>query len=485
MRRYFALILLAAGLVLAGTLAAQDDGDGQTDLPIPEEVVETLRERLVERDTVYVAGSDAAQELSRAFSSIVRSVGPTVVTINSSRTITRTIPGFPSPFDPWGLRRRPRTEEFETRGLGSGVIFDEDGIVVTNNHVVENADEIEVVLSGGDSYPAELVGTDPETDVAVLRIDADTLTAAEFGDSDALDVGEWVLAIGSPFALSQTVTQGIVSYMGRTDLGLADYESYIQTSAAINPGNSGGALVNMRGELVGINTAIASRSGGSQGVGFAIPINTVERVVEDLLEHGAVRRGWLGVMIQEVTPELAGQFDAPEGTVLISQVLEDSPAEDGDLQRGDIVLELDDEQVDGISRFRNSIAEMEPGTEVDLLIRRDGEEMELDVELGARPGDKVSVASGGTGSVEAGWRLSALEADQLDRLGIRSGVAVSGVERGGAAARAGVRPGDVILEVNRESVESPADVRQQLQPEAENLLLVLRDGNTLYLVLQL
>ncbi len=484
MNGYFKFVLLAAGLVLAGTLAAQSEDSGHTDLPLPEDVAEMLRERL-QPDTVYVAGPDAAEELSRAFSSIVRRVGPAVVTINSSRTVTRTIPGFPSPFDPWGLRRRPRTEEFEARGLGSGVIFDEDGIVVTNNHVVENADEIEVVLSSGDSYPAELVGTDSETDVAVLRIEADDLSAADLGDSENLAVGEWVLAIGSPFALSQTVTQGIISYMGRTDLGLADYESYIQTSAAINPGNSGGALVNMRGEVIGINTAIASRSGGSQGVGFAIPVNTVERVVDDLLEHGSVRRGWLGVMIQEVTPELAGQFEAPEGAVLISQVLDGSPAEDGGLQRGDIVLELEGDPVDGLSRFRNAIAEMEPGTAVELLISRDGEEMELDVELGSRPGEKVSRAAGGTGSVEAGWRLSGLDEDRLDELDIRYGVLVSGVDRSGAAAEAGLRPGDVILEVNRESADSPTRVRQLLQPESQNLLLVLRDGNTLYLVLQL
>ena len=482
MRGYSMLILLAAGLLLAGTMAAQN---GDTDLPLPDDVAEMLRERLQQPDTVYVAGPDAAEELSRAFSSIVRSVGPAVVTINSSRTITRTIPGFPNPFDPWGRRSRPHTEEFEARGLGSGVIFDEDGIVVTNNHVVENADEIEVVLSSGDSYPAELVGTDPDTDVAVLRIEADDLSAADLGDSDDLQVGEWVLAIGSPFALSQTVTQGIISYMGRTDLGLADYESYIQTSAAINPGNSGGALVNMRGEVIGINTAIASRSGGSQGVGFAIPVNTVERVVDDLLEHGSVLRGWLGVMIQEVSPELAGQFDAPEGTVLISQVLEGSPAEDGGLQRGDIVLELEGQQVDGVSRFRNTIAEMEPGAEVELLVLRDGDETELDVELGTRLGDKVSRAAGGTGSVEAGWRLAELDEDRLDDLDIRYGVLVAGVDRDGAAAEAGLRPGDVILEVNREPVDSPNRVRQLLQPESENLLLVLRDGNTLYLVLQL
>jgi len=482
MRVYVIAAAVVAGLLLAGTLVAGEQTFTETDVPLPDEVLEMLRSR--EPDTVYIAGEDAALELSRAFASIVGRTGPSVVTINSSRTVRRTIPGFSSPFDPWGMRR-PRTEEYEARGLGSGVVFDEDGIVVTNNHVVENADEIEVVLSGGDTHPAELIGTDPETDIAVLRVDAQDLAAARLGDSDALEVGEWVLAIGSPFALSQTVTQGIVSYMGRTDLGLADYESYIQTSAAINPGNSGGALVNMSGELVGINTAIASRSGGSQGVGFAIPVNTVARVVDDLLEHGSVRRGWLGVVIQEVSPQLAGQFDAPEGTVLVSQVTEGSPAEDAGLLRGDILLELGGEVVDGISRFRNSIAELDPGTEVELLVQRDGREMEVEVELGARPGAKVSAGSGGPAGPDAGWRLEDLDEDALAELGAPGGALVAGVASGGPAEEAGILPGDVILEVNRSPVDSPASVRRLLASGAENLLLVLRDGNTLYLVLQL
>ena len=476
--------VVAAGLLMAGTLVAESS-DGPADaLPIPEELAEMLSQRLAQPETVYVAGSDAARELSRAFASIVRRVGPAVVTINSSRTVRRTMPGFPSPFDPWGMRRRPRTEEFEARGLGSGVVFKSGGIVVTNNHVVENADEIEVVLSSGESYSAHLVGTDPQTDIAVLRVDADSLSAIRLGDSDDLMVGEWVLAVGSPFALSQTVTQGIVSYMGRTDLGLADYESYIQTSAAINPGNSGGALVDMNGELVGINTAIASRSGGSQGVGFAIPVNTVSRVVDDLLEHGSVRRGWLGVMIQEVTPELAEQFDAPQGTVLISQVIEGSAAEEAGLLRGDIVLTIDRDQVEGITPFRNSIADMEPGTDVVLGILRDGERLTLEVELGSQSQTKVSVAPAEE-SIQAGWQLSDLDPDVRRRLGIGSGVLVSNVERGGAADDAGVEPGDVILEANRAVAESPDQLRALLEPGSQNLLLVLRDGNTLYLVLQL
>jgi serine protease Do len=483
MRFYLTAAAVVAGLLLAGTLAAQEDAAPDPQVPLPDEVIELLRSR-AQPDTVYIAGEDAAEQLSRAFSSIVRRTGPSVVTINSSRTVRRTIPGFPSPLDPWGMRR-PRTEEYEARGLGSGVIFDEDGIIVTNNHVVENADEIEVVLSGGDTHAAELVGTDPETDIAVLRVDLDGLNAAELGDSDALEVGEWVLAIGSPFALSQTVTQGIVSYMGRTDLGLADYESYIQTSAAINPGNSGGALVNMSGELVGINTAIASRSGGSQGVGFAIPVNTVARVVDDLLEHGSVLRGWLGVMIQEVSPQLAGQFDAPEGTVLVSQVMEDSPAEDAGLVRGDIIVGIEGDEVDGISRFRNSIAEMEPGTEVELEVLRDGEEMEIEVELGSRPGSKAAAARGGAGGPDAGWRLEAPDVGRLEQLGLSGGALVAGVAPGSPADEAGLVPGDVVLEVNRDPVDSPERVGELLRPGAENLLLVLRDGNTLYLVLQL
>jgi serine protease Do len=475
MRYALAVSIAAASVILAGSVLAQADVDMRS--------TETL-EQAAPPETVYVSRYDP-QALSNSFVNIAKKVRPSVVTVTSTTTMRRVVPSFPlfpSPFSPWGSRRfSPREEEYQRRGLGSGTIYSPDGYVLTNNHVVSGADAIEVVLSDGSRYPAELVGTDPRTDVAVIKIDAQGLHRIPMGDSDALSVGEWVLAIGSPFALSQTVTEGIVSYLERTDIGLADYESYIQTSAAINPGNSGGPLVNLNGEVVGINSAIASRSGGSEGVGFAIPINVAIRVADDLIEFGAVRRGWIGVMIQEVSPQLADQFDAPEGAVLISDVLEDTPAERAGLERGDVVVSLNGKEVRSASGFRNDVADLQPGSEVRLSILRDGDRISLEVTLDQQPEDLTAFSG-----TDPGWTLSSLDVAELDALGIIEGVLVSSIESGGPAADAGVKSGDVILEVNRVTVSSPEEVRQIVRSSAgEVLLLVLRGDNTIYLVMEI
>jgi serine protease Do len=442
------------------------------------------------------AGERDPAAISDTFIKIAAEVGPSVVTVTSTTTVTATVPFFPMiPFgfqDPWGgdwndMFPEPREQQFTREGLGSGVIVSEDGYIVTNHHVAGTADDLEVVLSTGERYPAVLVGTDPKADIAVIKIDAEGLPAIRIGDSDDLRVGQWVLAVGSPFALSSTVTQGIVSYMGRSGVGLADYENYIQTDAAINPGNSGGALVNLRGELVGINTAIASSNGGYQGVGFAIPSNTVSSIMDDLVEHGYVLRGWLGVNIQDLSPGLAGQFGLEEGTggVLLADVLEDTPAEEYGLQRGDVVLAVDGDPVQSVQQFRQTIAALDPGSRVQLLIMRDGREIRKNVVLEQQPESYVSTPSR-EDVPSMGWHLSELTRDVAERLGDSTlrGVLVEAVEPGGTADEAGLVRGDVLLEVNRTSVGTPDDVEELVAGGGDVLLLVWRQGTTIYLVLE-
>ena len=242
--------------------------------------------------------------------------------------------------------------------MGSGVVVSSDGYIVTNNHVVEKADEIQVLLSDKRKLKAKLIGTDPKTDIAVIKIDASDLPVLPWGNSNDLQVGEMVMAVGNPFGLNQTVTLGIISAVGRANMGIVDYEDFIQTDAAINPGNSGGALVNLRGELIGINTAIFTRSGGYMGIGFAIPSNMVKTVMNSLVKHGKVVRGWLGVSIQEVTPELAEQFDAPASRgALVGDVIDDSPAEHAKFERGDIITKYNGKTVDGPAHLRTRVAE--------------------------------------------------------------------------------------------------------------------------------
>ena len=445
-------------------------------------------------DTIYIYHPEAWSEI---FVEIYEKVGPSVVTVTSRTTYTAIVPSFPSipfNFSPWGenldrFYQVPQEREYTREGLGSGVIVSEDGYIVTNNHVIEGSDDIEVILSTGQRFTGEIVGTDPKTDVAVIHIDAEGLPFLDFGDSNSLRVGEWVLAIGSPFAFSQSITQGIISYIGRTGIGLAAYENYIQTDAAINPGNSGGALVNLKGELIGINTAIASRSGGYQGVGFAIPVGLVEDVMFDLISHGVVIRGWLGVALQEVSPELAQQFglETSESGVLITEVVPDTPAEKSGIQRGDIVLEIDGESVETASEFMNIIAGTDPGTRISLLLIRDGSQRFLDVTLDQRPDDEIPREIS-ENIPELGWRLHDLDYDIKQYLGDPDlkGVLVTEVDPSGKAARAGITRGDVILEMARREIDSVSDIDEILfDASGDILILVWREGRTIYLVLHL
>ncbi|MGH7449941.1 MAG: Do family serine endopeptidase, partial [bacterium] len=346
------------------------------------------------------------RDLNIAFVEIAESVNPTVVTVFIEQIFkvrqTPTPFGFPFSGDPFReffgeqffgspqQQRMPREQEFRQQGLGSGVIVNSDeGYILTNNHVVAEADSISIRTFDERTMPAKVIGTDPKTDIAVIQVKASNLRAIKLGNSDQLRVGEWVLAIGSPMSanLAHTVTSGIVSAKGRSNVGLADYEDFIQTDAAINPGNSGGALVNMDGELVGINTAIATRSGGFQGIGFTVPINMARSVMESLLKHGKVVRGWLGVSIQDINETMAKAMKLKNAAgALVGDVTDDSPAARAGIKSSDVIIEINGKKVQNSAQLRNEVAGTAPGTTVTLKIVREGKEQTFEVKLAELPG---------------------------------------------------------------------------------------------------
>jgi serine protease Do len=437
-------------------------------------------------------GAPAPSEVS--IPDVVERSMDSVVNISSTRLrrARRPDPLFRYFFGPGGRDAGPEREEMS---LGSGVVYSADGLILTNAHVVEEADGIIVTTRGGRSYDAEVVGTDPASDLAVLRITekVEKLRPMPLGDSDALRLGESVLALGNPFGLGFTVTQGIVSAKGRAEVGIVEYEDFIQTDAAINPGNSGGPLINTRGELVGINTAILSRTGGFQGVGFAIPVEMARAITDDLIEYGEVRRGWLGVVIQDVTPELADELRLGEGDgVVIADIMEGSPAAGADLRRGDVVVEYVEQPVRSAGELRNAVALTEPGTPVTMTIVRDGQRQRKRVEIRGVPteGGSRQVRGGGAdeGDPFAGATVAPLTPEVRRELRlsreVKQGVVVTAVAPGSPAAGAGLRRGDVIAEANRQPVGSPEALSAQLrQAKKRVLLLVWRDGHTLFLVL--
>jgi len=376
--------------------------------------------------------------------------------------------------------QQPREREFQA--AGSGVIVDPArGYVITNNHVVEKADEITVVLSDGRRLQAKKVGLDAPTDVAVIQIPADGLAGLPFGDSDRLRVGDYVVAVGNPFGLEQTVTSGIVSALGRSGLGIEGYESFIQTDASINPGNSGGALVNLRGELVGINSAIIGPSGGNVGIGFAIPINMARRVMEQLIAHGKVRRGQLGVRIQDLTPEIAQalKIDVQQG-VLVAGVFPRSPAEKAGLETGDVITAVDGEKLRNSADLRNRVGLLPIGSKVELDVIRRGRSMRVTATLAEAVPVKLEVPE--SIASLSGATLGAIEPNSplYGRLG---GAVVLQLKPNSRAARAGLRPGDVITAVNQRPVQSPEDVVKLAgQSKGQLLLQVMRDGNALFIV---
>ena len=443
------------------------------------------------------------KDFNDAIVNIAERTNKTVVTITTTQTVTRR---QQSPFsfffdDP----RFDQEREYQRQGLGSGVIVSEDGYIVTNNHVIENADEINVRFFDGDEVDAEIVGTDPASDIAVLKVSAEEdLSAIAMGNSEEIRVGEMVLAIGSPLGqqFAHSVSMGIVSASGRSSVGLNMYENYIQTDAAINPGNSGGALINLDGELVGINTAIASRSGGNQGIGFAIPVNMARDVMEALITEGRVARGYLGIRWAETdvdrTMAQALGMDRARG-VLIGQVEPDTPAEEAGLEEGDVILTLDGKDVISWRDFQVAIGSKKPGDEITLGVFRDGEQMEFDVTLAELDMDELAGNSRANNermddlSETLGFSVDNLNDSIRRQLQLNEdveGVVVANISQGSPAARQGLQRGDVITQVGDQAVTNPNEfydaIQNYIDDETDAVLLrVNRQGRNVFIAIEL
>ncbi|MGH7846561.1 MAG: DegQ family serine endoprotease [Candidatus Binatia bacterium] len=432
------------------------------------------------------------------FVSLSKKLSPVVVNISTTQVSEGGGQNFPSPFgeeDPFGEFWRkffgnpggPRGP-FRQRSLGSGFIIDGDGSILTNNHVVENAEKIVVKLSDGREMEAKLVGRDPKTDLAVIKIDAQgDLSVATLGDSDSVDVGEWVVAIGNPFGLDNTITAGIVSAKGR-HIGAGPYDNFIQTDASINPGNSGGPLINLRGEVVGINTAIFSRSGTNIGIGFAIPINLAKELVPQLKVKGKVTRGWLGVVIQRVTPDIAESLgvDSSRGA-LVASVAKEGPAERAGVKVGDVIVEFDGKEIKDSNDLPILVARTPVDRKARLKVVRDKKEVVLTVTIGELKEEEIVAAGKERG--ELGLTVQRLTPQIAESLGLErvEGLVITAVEPGSVGDEAGLRRGDVILEIDRKPLRSLADYRKAIEGARKGkgiLFLVRRGETTLFLALK-
>ncbi|MDA8169306.1 MAG: DegQ family serine endoprotease [Nitrospiraceae bacterium] len=476
--------LAAAGLIAIGIFVGlilsssfEIATKGYADYKISDKSIETLT-RI----------SDAMAELSQA-------VEPTVVNISTTRTIKT--PGVRNPFfnDPFfkkffgdggGFGEEPH--ERKAMSLGSGVIVDPNGYILTNNHVIKGAEEIKVTLADKRVFKGKIIGADAKTDLAVVKIDAKNLPAIKWGNSDKLRTGDMIIAIGSPYGLNQTVTSGIVSAVGRANVGIADYEDFIQTDASINPGNSGGPLVNARGELVGINTAIFSTTGGYQGIGFAIPSNMAQVVMESLIKHGKVIRGWLGIWIQPLSPELAKKFGLKsEKGALVSDIVEGGPADKAGIKRGDFITEFNGKKIDDPTQLRNMVADTPPGREVPVKLIRNGQEISLNVKI-AEQSEEESALKPQVENALAGVNVQDITPSlrQNMRLPQRiQGVIITSIAEDSPAQDV-LQSEDIIMEVNRTKVKNVNDylkVVSGIKPDESILLLVYRQGQTFYLTL--
>ena len=447
--------------------------------------------------------ADPAEGPSKSgFAAVVKSVLPDVVNISTSKVVRASgqfefpdgmPPFFQQFFGPQSgpdfENRGPRQREQREDSLGSGVIVSPDGYILTNNHVVDGATDVRVTLSDKRQLKAKVVGSDPKTDIAVLKVDGSDFPAITVGDSSKVQVGDYALAIGDPFGVGQTVTMGIVSALNRGNLGIEDYEDFIQTDAPINPGNSGGALVNDRGELIGINTAILSHgSGGNQGIGFAIPVNLGRKVMDQIVDHGKVTRAYLGIMVQDVTPGIAKAMGLKEMKgVLVGDVTPSGPAQHSGIQRGDVILEVNGKPMEDSRELRMTISMMNPDSTVKLKLLRNGGTSDVSVKLGELPNDKAQAKSeeGSSGGSLEGVTLETLDSRTARELGLPStttGVIVTEISPSSPLAAAGLRRGDVIQEVNHQPVKNVAQLEEAVRKAGQNpLFLVNRQGSTLFI----
>jgi serine protease Do len=449
-----------------------------------------------------------ATALSNAYVAVAAHVKPAVVSVYSEKMV-RQAPDNAFPFGddffqqffgqmaPQRRGPAPKEQRVPQRGMGSGMILDKTGRILTNYHVVKDVDEIKVRLSDKREFKAEVVSTDPKTDVAVIRIvdkvPAD-LPSVELGDSDALRVGELVMAVGAPFGLTQTVTTGIISAMGRSDVGIADYEDFLQTDAPINPGNSGGPLVNMKGQVIGMNSAIATNSGQSAGVGFAIPVNMIKTMLPTLTKGGKIARGLLGVGIQDLDNDLAKQFNVPDSNgALVTSVVPDSAADKAGVKVGDVITRVDAKDVQNTRDLRNHIAGTAPGAKTRLTLIRGGKEMTVTATIGAATAEAAEAgdqAEPGESSTKLGLTLQALTPDLAQKYGLteKAGVLITDVDQGSPAGRAGLQEGDLIVEVNHKRVAKVPELQSALGDAKEKgsvLFLVKRKAASLFVVLPL
>ena len=489
-RRWVATVVVLVALATGGILSQQlKDWTGHSVLGASKTA-----------PTIAAEGAPVTLgNFANGFSSVLKPALPAVVNIRSSKVVKTQIHGglpFNDPMfrqffgDQFGQRGGPQTQREQS--LGSGVIITTDGTVLTNNHVIDGASDIKVYLNDKREFKATLVGTDPKTDVAVLKIDANNLPTLPLGNSSTLQVGDLIFAIGDPFGIGETATMGIVSAKGRGRLGIEDYEDFIQTDAAINPGNSGGAMIDLHGNLVGINTAILTGgSGGNQGVGFAIPINLARNVMDQIRTHGKVVRGYMGVYIQDVTPEIAKQFHLNETRgALIGDVSADTPGAHAGLKRGDVILAVNGQEISGANELRLQISQTPPGTLVKLKVWRDGKTQDTNLTLGELPekAEKTSKSEEGGGALE-GVDVENVTPEIAQQLGLKAnahGVVVTSVDPSSAAGSVGLRQGDVIQEVNHKPVTNVEEFRHAIAGAEKQsaLLLVNRGGVTSYLVVE-
>jgi serine protease Do len=433
------------------------------------------------------------------FAILARDVAPGVVNVHTSRTVEQSLPDLGFPFGdlfgeffgqrfgtPGGPLQQPTPRRFTVPSLGTGFVISDDGLIVTNNHVVQDVEKIEVVFSDGKRSEAEVVGTDPKTDIALIRAKADrAYVPLALGDSDALLPGDWVVAVGNPYGLDHTVTAGIVSATGR-DIGQGPYDDFIQTDAAINPGNSGGPLLDLAGEVIGINTAINPQA---NTIGFAVPINMAKEILPQLESKGRVVRGWLGVGVQPVTPELAEALDLEKQTgALVSQVAKGGPADEAGLERGDVIVRFGDRPIEKMRELPRAVAVTPPGTKVEVEVIRDHEHRTRTVEIGEleEEGQVAGVLPGSDerGSTAFGFDVADVPSDLRSRLGLgaHEGAVVARVSPSGVAARAGIRPGDVIVEVDRVPVAGGMDAEKKLREAGEKALLLIRREDASFFV---